>query len=152
MSDDQSPDPMHVLLVEDNPGDVRLMKEGFADGDRNPTIHVVTTSAEALNFLNQRDEFVDAPVPALVLLDLNLPGGNGSEILTAMNEEDSLRVILIISLTGSESSTDVQHIYENGGNAHLTKPTDPEEFIRMIHLIEKFWLSTVQLPELSSGE
>lgn len=136
-----------VLLVEDNPGDVRLTREAFEANGIDVTLHVVEDGGVALDFYYRRGEYVDAPRPDLVLLDLNLPQTGGEEVLETLCDEPTLRVIPVIVLSGSENQTDVVTAYENCANAYLVKPVDPDEFIDAIHSLERFWLSAARLPD-----
>ena len=142
-----SDDATDVLLVEDNPGDVRLTEEAFAEGELDTEIHVVTDGIEALDFLYRRGDYEDAPRPQIVLLDLNLPRKNGDEVLAELKDDPDLSHIPVIVLTSSEAETDVVRSYELNANAYLTKPVDPETFIEEIRTLERFWLSIVRLPD-----
>jgi len=139
-------DPADVLLVEDNRGDVRLTREAFDEGSVPTSLHVVTDGVAALDFLHQRGDHDDAPLPDIVLLDLNLPGKNGDEVLGEMAEEPRLARIPVVVLTSSEAETDVLQSYDLRANAYLTKPVDPAEFIDTMRTFEEFWLSIVRLP------
>jgi CheY-like chemotaxis protein len=136
----------HILLVEDNPGDIRLTEEAFAQGQIANGLHVVTDGVEAMEFLHQRGEYTDAPRPDLVLLDLNLPRKDGEEVLAEIREDPDLESLPVVILTSSEAHEDIMSCYENRANAYLTKPVDPEEFIEVVHSIQDFWLSVVRLP------
>ncbi|PSP81459.1 two-component system response regulator [Halobacteriales archaeon QS_1_68_20] len=138
--------PADVLLVEDNPGDVRLTREAFEEGQIENTLHVVNDGVKALDFIHQRGEYEGAPQPDIVLLDLNLPRKNGEEVLEAMRADDELEHIPVIVLTSSEAEEDVLRSYELCANAYLTKPVDPDEFIEAVWSFERFWLSVVRLP------
>ncbi|RDI72212.1 response regulator [Halopelagius longus] len=139
-------DPAEILLVEDNPGDVRLTQEAFKDGRIQNTLHVVTDGVEALDFLYRRGDYEDAPRPDLVLLDLNLPRKNGDAVLEEIRNDDELRRIPVIVLTSSTAHDDIVQSYDLCANAYLTKPVDPDEFISTIQTLERFWLSVVRLP------
>ena len=141
-----SGDPVDILLVEDNPGDVRLTREAFKQGRISNTIHVVTDGVEALDFLYQRGEHANAPHPDVVLLDLNLPRKNGDEVLEEIRDEPNLSRIPVIILTSSGAEEDVAKSYNRYANAYLTKPVDPEEFVEIVQTFEAFWLSVVRLP------
>ena len=141
-----SGDPMEILLVEDNPGDVRLTREAFREGRIDNTLHVVPDGTEALDFCHQRGAYADAPTPDLVLLDLNLPRMNGDEVLAELKADPDLRCIPVIVLTGSAAEEDVVRSYELHANAYLTKPVDPAEFIDVVRSFERFWFSIVSLP------
>ncbi|WP_224450511.1 response regulator [Haloprofundus salilacus] len=145
-SEHRSSKPVDILLVEDNPGDVRLTKEALNDGQIANTLHVVKDGVDALDFLFQRNDYADAPRPDLVLLDLNLPRKNGDEVLGELHEDPDLRFIPVIVLTSSEAEMDIVKSYKLCANGYLTKPVDPNEFIDMILELERFWLSIVRLP------
>ncbi|MCU4925430.1 response regulator [Halobacteria archaeon AArc-dxtr1] len=136
----------HILLVEDNPGDVRLTQEAFERSSIQTTISVVTDGMDALDFLHQRGEYADAPRPDVVLLDLNLPRMNGEEVLEEIEASHTLRRIPVIVLTGSEAEEDILASYNRSANAYLTKPVDPDAFVETVRALETFWFSTVQLP------
>ena len=138
--------PADILLVEDNPGDVRLTKEAFAEGQINNTIHVVTDGVEALDFLYQQREYTDAPRPDIILLDLNLPRMDGDEVLEEIYDKPALRRIPVIVLTSSEAEEDIVKSYNLSANAYLTKPVDPNAFVDTVRTFEDFWLSIVRLP------
>lgn len=139
-------DPIDILLVEDNSGDVKLTREAFKEGQIANTLHVVTDGVEALDFLFQRGEYADAPRPDFVLLDLNLPRKNGDEVLEELRADPDCMDIPVIILTGSSAQEDVVRSYELSANAYLTKPVDPHEFIETILATEQYWLSVVRLP------
>jgi CheY-like chemotaxis protein len=152
--DDRSGDAADILLVEDNPGDIRLTKEAFKESQITKTLYVVTDGIEALDFLHQRGEYVDAPVPDIVLLDLNLPRKNGDEVLEALNDDDApdLSRIPVIILTSSDAEEDVVRSYELQANAYLTKPVDPAAFIETVRRFEEFWLEVVRLPPVGEAD
>ncbi|WP_224337892.1 response regulator [Haloprofundus halobius] len=139
-------EPCDILLVEDNPGDIRLTEEAFKTGRIANTLHVVEDGVKALDFLFQRNEYADAPQPDLVLLDLNLPRKNGDEVLKELHEDPDRRRIPVIVLTSSEAEMDVVNSYELCASGYLTKPVDPNEFIDMILELERFWFSIMRLP------
>ncbi len=140
------PGPARILLVEDNPGDVRLTKESFEHGPIENDLHVVTDGAAALEFLHRRGEYTDAPRPDLVLLDLNLPRITGDEVLEELKADPELRSIPVVVLTSSKAEEDVARSYDHHANAYLTKPVDPDEFIDTVRVFEEFWFSVVRLP------
>ena len=147
MSDGVDGNPAQILLVEDNPGDVRLTREAFREGQIDNDLHVVEDGVEALDFLFRRGEYEDAPCPDIVLLDLNLPRKNGDEVLEEMRADESLQYVPVVVLTSSEAQEDVVKSYELNANAYLTKPVDPVDFIEVVQSFEQFWLSIVRLPE-----
>ena len=139
-------EPADILLVEDNPGDVRLTREAFKQGRINSELHVVTDGQAALDFLYRRGEYEGAPRPDLVLLDLNLPGVDGLEVLEEMKADPDLRRIPVIILTSSEAEEDIVRSYEEAANAYLTKPVTPDEFTDLVRTFEAFWFELVRLP------
>ena len=141
-----SREEVDILLVEDNPGDVRLTKEAFKDGQIYNSLHVVTDGVGALDFLYQRGEYEDAPCPDLILLDLNLPRKNGDEVLEEINDDPDLSRIPVIVLTSSGAQEDVVQSYDLHANAYLTKPVDPSAFVEVVQSFKSFWLSVVRLP------
>lgn len=143
---DCSGDPADILLVEDNPGDVRLTEEAFKEGQIANTLHVTTDGVEALDFLYQRGDHADAPCPDIVLLDLNLPRKNGDEVLDEIRDDPDLECLPVVILTSSEAEEDVVQSYELQANAYLTKPVDPTEFTDLVQSFQQFWLSVVRLP------
>lgn len=139
-------DPIQILLVEDSVADVRLTQEALRDARIANDLHVVGDGEQAMHFLRQFDEYVDAPRPDLVLLDLNLPRKDGREVLAEMKELQELRRIPVIVLTTSRAETDVIKAYDLHVNAYVPKPIDLQEFITVVRGIEDFWLSIVKLP------
>jgi len=146
MTEHRNGEPVDILLVEDNPGDVRLTEEAFREGGINNSLHVVTDGEAALEFLFQRGEYEDAPRPHLVLLDLNLPKKDGHEVLEEIRDDDDLKRLPVIVLTSSESHQDVVESYERHTNAYITKPVTPDDFIDLVHTFEEFWFTMVRLP------
>jgi len=146
MTEHRDGEPVDILLVEDNPGDVRLTREAFAEAQITNDLHAVNDGEDALDFLHQRGEHADAPRPNLVLLDLNLPKVDGHDVLEAVKSDDDLRTIPVVVLTSSEAEEDVVKSYEQHTNAYLTKPIDPSEFVDVIRSFERFWLTLVELP------
>ncbi|QLG26517.1 response regulator [Halorarum halophilum] len=146
MSERLAGDPAEILLVEDNPGDIRLTQEAFEEGEIRNTLRVVTDGVAAMDFLYQRGDHADAPRPDLVLLDLNLPQKSGHEVLSEIKDDPELMRIPVIILTGSEVAEDIVRSYDHTANAYLTKPVDPDEFIDVVRTFKQFWLSIVSLP------
>lgn len=134
-----------LLLVEDNPGDARLIEEAFSPAlaDR---LRVVSTGDEALDFVNQRGEYVDARRPDLILLDWHLPGMDGGNVLAELNADSNHRRIPVIVLTGSESEQEVRDAYAKKANACINKTAEPDELEETLRVFENFWLSAVRLP------
>jgi CheY-like chemotaxis protein len=137
---------IEILMVEDNPGDVRLTREAFKDGRVWNRLHVVEDGIAALDFLHRRAPYQDAPRPDVILLDLNLPRMDGREVLAAIKGDPSLRVIPVVVLTTSQAEEDVLRAYHLNANCYITKPVDLEQFIRIVQAIEDFWLTVVRLP------
>ncbi|WP_290818006.1 response regulator [Halovivax sp.] len=137
----------HVLLVEDNPGDVRLVEEAFRDGETGARLHAVSDGRAALDVLRGRGEHADAPRPDLVLLDLNLPRVNGEDVLAELKDDPDLRTVPVVVLTSSRDRADVVRAYERHANAYMTKPVDPAEFIESIRAVERFWLGIAEVPD-----
>jgi CheY-like chemotaxis protein len=135
-----------VLLVEDDPGDVRLIREAFADNKVANHLSVVSDGVEALQFLRREGEFADARSPDLILLDLNLPRKDGREVLAEVKSDAALRRIPIVVLTTSKAEEDVLRSYDLHANAYVTKPVDYDSFISVVHQIDHFFVSVVKLP------
>jgi CheY-like chemotaxis protein len=134
------------LLVEDNPGDVRLTIEAFNDAKLNNALSVVRDGVEAMSFLRQEGQHAQASRPDLILLDLNLPRKDGREVLAEIKADPDLQRIPIVVLTTSDAQTDIQRAYELHANCYITKPVDLEQFIQVVQSIEDFWLTVVRLP------
>lgn len=139
-----------LLIVEDNQGDVRLLKEAFSKGKTDPTIHVVEDGDDALDFCYQRHEYDDMPRPDAILLDLSLSRTNGEVVLEELKTDPDLMHIPVIVLTSSKNPGEVLDSYRLHANAYLTKPVDPDDFEAMIHAFEDFWFSFAELPDRDS--
>jgi CheY-like chemotaxis protein len=137
---------IEVLLVEDDPGDVLMTREAFADNKVKNNLHVVNNGVDALAFLRREGDYADAPTPDLVLLDLNLPRMDGREVLAAVKADPELRSIPVVVLTTSEAEEDVLRSYALHANAYVTKPVDFERFIEIVRRIDDFFVSVVRLP------
>jgi len=135
-----------ILLVEDNPGDVRLIQEIFREGRIFNQLDIAKDGEEALNYLHQTGIYKNTPRPDLILLDLNLPKINGNEVLSEIKSDEQLRRIPVIILTASSAQEDVTRAYDHYVNCYLTKPIDLPQFITVVHQIKTFWLNIVQLP------
>jgi two-component system, chemotaxis family, response regulator Rcp1 len=138
--------PIEILLVEDNPADVALTRKAMESARVRNTLHLAGSGDEAMAFLRQADGFTDAPRPHLVLLDLNLPGMDGREVLAELKADAALRQIPVVVLTASEEETDVARSYHNHANCYVTKPLDADKFLQVARCIEGFWLDIVLLP------
>jgi len=139
-----------ILLVEDNPGDVRLTQEVLKEGRIHNRLNVVGDGVEAMDYLHRRGAHVDAPPQDLVLLDLNLPRKSGREVLEEMKSDPVLRRIPVVVLTTSASEVDVLAAYDLHANCYITKPVDLSQFEAVVRSIEDFWLAIVRLPEADS--
>ena len=137
---------IEILLVEDNPGDVRLTIEALKEGKVRNNLHVACDGVEALEFLRRQGRFARAVRPDLILLDLNLPRMDGREVLAVAKSDPHLKTIPIVVLTTSHAEQDVLNSYELQANCYITKPVDLEQFIAVIRSIENFWLTIVTLP------
>lgn len=135
-----------ILLVEDNPGDVRLTREAMKECKLLNNLHTVKDGEEALDFLFQRGAYKDAPRPDLILLDLNLPRRDGREVLGDIKKDDRFKRIPVVVLTSSNEERDVFQSYNLYANCYITKPIDMEKFMQVVQSIEHFWLSVVKLP------
>ncbi|MBC8275634.1 MAG: response regulator [Chloroflexi bacterium] len=138
--------PIEILLVEDNPGDARLVKEALKDGKVLNELHVASDGVEALNFLKRRGRYADAVHPDLILLDLNLPKKGGHEVLAEIKDDPDLKRIPVVVLTVSKAEEDIMITYNLHGNCYITKPIDFDQFVHVVKAIEDFWLTIVKLP------
>ena len=138
--------PVEILLVEDNPGDIRLTEEALREGRVSNNLHKVENGVEAMAFLRRRGKYADAAHPDLVLLDLNLPLKDGREVLEEIKSDQQLKRIPVIVLTTSSAEVDILHTYDNHGNAYITKPIDLDQFVKAIKAIEDFWFKIAMLP------
>jgi two-component system, chemotaxis family, response regulator Rcp1 len=142
---------IEVLLVEDNPGDVRLTREALREGKVFNHLSVARDGEEALAFLRREGPYADAPRPDVILLDLNLPRKDGREVLEAIKADATLRTIPVVILTSSEAERDIARAYELNANCYITKPVDLDQFITVVKSIEDFWFTVVKLPRESNG-
>lgn len=137
---------VHILLVEDNEGDILLIEEAFEEAQLINTISVIRNGEAALRFLQQESEYEGARLPELIILDINLPRKNGHEVLEFIKKNDHLKHIPVIMLTTSSSDKDVERSYRNHANCYITKPVDVDDFMKAVIKIESFWVSFVELP------
>jgi chemotaxis family two-component system response regulator Rcp1 len=138
--------PVEILLVEDNPGDVRLTKEALKEGKVYSNLHWAKDGVEALEFLRHQGRFADVPRPDIILLDLNLPKKDGREVLSEIKSDENLKRIPVVILTTSKAEEDVLRSYQLHANCYVTKPVDLEKFIVVVQSIDMFWLTVVTLP------
>jgi chemotaxis family two-component system response regulator Rcp1 len=139
--------PIEILLVEDNPGDVRLTVEGLKEGKVRNNLHVAKDGVEAMAFLHRQGDHARAVRPDLILLDLNLPRMDGREVLAEIKADSKLKTIPVVILTTSRAEQDVLRSYELQANCYITKPVDLEQFMTVVQSIENFWLTIVTLPQ-----
>jgi CheY-like chemotaxis protein len=137
---------IEVLLVEDDPGDVLLTKEAFADNKVRNNLNIVSDGEEATAYLRRQGVYADAPRPDLILLDLNLPRKDGREVLRDIKADPDLRTIPVVVLTTSEADEDILNSYALNANAYVTKPVDFDSFIRIVRQIDDFFVTVVKLP------
>jgi two-component system, chemotaxis family, response regulator Rcp1 len=141
------PKEVHILLVEDNEGDIVLTLEALKEARVHNTIDVVRDGDQALSYLRKEEKYKDAQTPDIIFLDINLPKLDGTEILSIIKSDDQLKVIPVIMLTTSDSENDIMKSYCNHANCYITKPVDIEKFMEVIHSIKNFWISIVKLPK-----
>jgi chemotaxis family two-component system response regulator Rcp1 len=138
--------PIEILLVEDNPGDVRLTREALTANKVRNTLHVVADGVQALAFLRKQGKHANAPRPNLILLDLNLPKKDGREVLAEIKGDGNLRRIPVVVLTTSGAEEDILKAYDLNANCYVTKPVNFDSFIQVVKSIESFWVTIVELP------
>jgi len=138
--------PVDILLVEDNPADVRLTREALREGKVRNNLHVMQDGQEALDFLFQNGKYAQAPRPDIILLDLNLPKKDGREVLAEIKSSPQLRAIPVTILTISKAEEDILKTYEHHANCYIIKPIDMDQFLRVMRSVEDFWLEIVKLP------
>jgi CheY-like chemotaxis protein len=137
---------IEILLVEDNPADVRLTQENFKESKLRNNLNVVSDGEEALAFLHREGKFRDAVCPDLIVLDLNLPKKDGREVLAEIKSDDRLKRIPVVILTISDAEEDILKSYDLYANCYITKPLDLDQFGKIVRSIEDFWLTIVKLP------
>ena len=139
--------PLSVLLVEDDPGDVLIAREALAAGRLSTELHVVSDGVEAMSYLRQGDGYAGATRPDLILLDLNLPRKSGHEVLAEVKQDPSLRRIPVVVLTTSMAQEDVAKSYDLHANVHVSKPVDFDQFTDVVRQIDDFFGNVAELPE-----
>ncbi len=143
--------PIHILLVEDNEGDILLTKEALENGKIINTLSVVRDGKEAIDFLTKRGKYADVMLPDLLLLDINLPKKNGHEVLQFIKADMNLKQIPVIMLTTSSTEADILTSYQYYANCYISKPIEVGTFLDVISKIETFWLSIVTLPSKTNA-
>lgn len=138
--------PIHILLVEDNEGDIMLIKEAFGEAKLANELTVLKDGEKAIKYLKREGEQKEAGIPDLIILDVNLPRVNGHEVLHFIKFTDKLKHIPVIMLTTSSSDKDIEQSYDNHVNCYITKPVDVDDFLKAIISIEDFWVHLVKLP------
>ncbi|TKB95982.1 response regulator [Pedobacter cryophilus] len=137
---------IHILLVEDNEGDILLTKEALEEAKIIIKLTVVRDGQEAIDYMNKKGNYLNAILPDLVLLDVNLPKKNGHEVLKSLKQNDDIKHIPVIMLTTSSSEKDINLAYHNYANCYITKPVEVADFLKVVSSIEDFWISLVKLP------
>lgn len=140
--------PVEFLLVEDNPGDVRLTREALKESKVRNNLNVLGDGLSALDYLYRKGPYAGSPRPDLILLDLNLPRVDGREVLSKIKSDPDLRRIPVVIITSSEAEQDILKSYDLHVNCYVTKPVDLDQFIKVVQSIESFWLTIVKLPSL----
>jgi CheY-like chemotaxis protein len=138
--------PVEILLVEDNPGDVRLTQEALREGKVHHNLHVARDGVEAMAFLKHEDGHADEPRPDLILLDLNIPRKDGRKVLAEIKSDPALSRIPVVVLTTSQAEEDIVRTYDLHANCYISKPVDLDRFMTVVRSIEDFWLTIVSLP------
>jgi two-component system, chemotaxis family, response regulator Rcp1 len=138
--------PIDILVVEDNMGDARLIKEVLNEHKIYNSLYIVNDGVEAMNFLLKKGKYKDSTKPDLIILDLNLPKKDGREVLEEIKENDDLKRIPVVIMTISQAEADILKSYNLHANCYITKPIDLDQFIKVIKSIEEFWFSIVKLP------
>jgi chemotaxis family two-component system response regulator Rcp1 len=141
-----TPTAVEILLVEDNPGDARLARQGLRQCKIPNNLHTVDDGVKAMDFLHRRGEYTTVPRPDLILLDLNMPRKDGREVLREIKQDERLKTIPVVILTTSRAAEDINTSYSLHANCYVSKPLDLLQFLDVVRSIEDFWFSTVKLP------
>ncbi len=144
--------PIEILLVEDNPGDVRLTQEALKEGKVTNNLHVAMDGEQALQFLRREGQYADAPRPDMILLDLNLPKKDGREVLQEIKEDPNLHKIPVVVLTTSKAEEDICRSYALNCNCYIQKPVDLDQFLDAVKSLQEFWMTVVTLPPRPGGQ
>lgn len=139
-------EPLQILLVEDDPGDVELTRESLSDSKLIMNISVVEDGVEAMAFLRREGKYSEAPRPDLILLDLNMPRKDGRQVLAEIKADDGLRMIPVVILTTSSAEEDIVKSYNLGANCYVTKPVGFDQFKKVVNALDNFWFTIVKLP------
>ena len=142
---------IHILLVEDNDGDILITQEAMEAAKIRIHLSVVNDGKEAIDFIYKKGKYSEVELPDLILLDVNLPKKNGHEVLKFIKETEAYKHIPVIMLTTSSSQKDINLSYNNHANCYITKPVDVNDYLSVVATIENFWLSIAQLPHISSN-
>ena len=138
--------PVEILLVEDNPADIRLTKEALKESKIYNNLHIVMDGIEAMKFLKNQEKYKNEPKPDLIILDLNLPKKSGKEVLEDIKKIDNLKRIPVVVLSMSSAEEDILDSYDLHANCYISKPLDLKQFEKVVKSIEQFWFSIVKLP------
>ena len=151
MEDRNPGKPIEILLVEDNPADARLTQEGLREAKLSNSLTVATDGSQALAFLRKEGVYAGTPLPDLILLDLNLPGVDGREVLRQIKTDSRLKHLPVVILSSSAAEQDISMAYDSHANCYVTKPIDFDQFVNVVKSIQDFWFSIVQLPKEASA-
>jgi two-component system, chemotaxis family, response regulator Rcp1 len=143
---------IEILLIEDNPGDIRLFQEAIKMSTFNLKLSVIQDGEQALDFMNHKPPFTQAICPDLILLDINLPRKSGLEVLEILKKHPINRSIPVIVLTSSQAPEDIQTAYDHHANCYIVKPVQLSDFFEVINTLEKFWLHQARLPKRGQHE
>ncbi len=147
MSETTAAKCVEILLVEDNPADIELTRQGFLEAKVNHNLHVARDGKEALSFLHREGKFADATRPDLILLDLNMPKMDGREVLRKIKTDDQLKTIPVVILTTSDATEDILKAYSLHANSYMTKPMDFDQFVTEVSKgVSDYWFTLVKLP------
>lgn len=138
--------PLKILLIEDDPGDIELIKVALEDSKLGPKLFVVEDGQQAIDFLQKKGPYSDAAVPDLILLDLNLPKKDGRQVLKEIKLDEKLKAIPVVILTTSKAERDILECYRLGANCCITKPVGLDKFLSLVRCLEEFWFTIVKLP------
>lgn len=138
--------PINILIVEDNEGDARLIKEVLDTNKIFNSLYIVKDGVQAMDFLNKNEKYADVPSPDLIILDLNLPKKDGREVLAEIKSDDNLKKIPVVVMSTSQAQEDILKSYNLHANCFITKPIDLNQFVKVVKSIEEFWFTIVKLP------